>query len=1215
MSRVADADNAASRAAAELAAAEGTAAAAARDVATAAFEETAARDAAIRAALEQAAADAAVAAAQRGEAAAGRDVLAAITENAAAIQRYTDWQEGAVKASSEAAAAIGREAAEAQILGYADYQAAAASAEATKASINQAESARSVEAAVSAARDTILGYTMINYRLAASQTKAAISAQDSGSAWTAVASWLAAVRRDTIGALQAVNIFGIGWTALHWIVAGSFELLAVLGPALIALGAGMAVAAQGAVNLASHMQAVYNATEATYPVFGKTTGDVLGLGHAFQTAQNQANPGVYEVFGAALNSLQGHMGMLAQAGLQVVHMFDQFSAKVTLDMQGAMGSEIQGLISNMVQDLQEFGQVLGNLGHALLNFASAMPGLAQVLLKIADAISRIILFASGFGPLITFGMALEEMYRWGGLAATMLVRLTGGMNTMQNIAGDGAGFVRRFGAAIATLVSQGGGFIQWIGSLVGKIGSADGAFARAGAAVESFGFDMKVAGATMSPGLVAAVAAGVGALVFLMIKLASTKDATEQWIASTDKAIQSASDMQVLPKIADTLQQSYVRLAQAQKQVADSSQHFHNQIIGGRVYLSQYTSSNEQAAFAVGELTAQQQHLIQTANTVRSNIGFLAGAFNTSRAAAMSLANAAGVNLQQAFYKGGQAALLALQQIINLERGLGAMSAPVGTLGNDMNVLGIQSQLAASKVQQLNQAWDQWISSVTGGMQALSQFETALNSMRQDASAASAGLTGSIGSIQRGVGGMTYTLKGFGPAAMQSWQQFTSAVTQGNTVLDQLRTGMAEGVVSNKTFTDSVRGMVGQMAPFTQGNRAAVAMLRQLAAEAGGPANGSLQQLEHWAGVSGRAARDLLGKGLVAATIAMSNMGKVAANLSADLSGQVDSAIAKTIYNTSGLAKAVAQYSKDAQAAHPSQVRMHSDLQGIAAAMQRATTEGGQFAKSYTHAQTAASGAAASVAKSTSSIVNQTSAAAKAQATILMHTAAMDHSSAAASTLADHTTTLASNTMTAAQRAQQAAQNTQDQGNKAAVAAGQIQHMAQQVLTAGGNSLTAAGKMITLAAGEGKAGSAAATAAGQVRGLQAAISALQSKTVTITTNYVSTGSSVAHHAAGTNYAAPGLAMINEQGPEMMLFNGGEQVFSASQTAAIMAMAQHASAQPAASMMGGAAQPAELHSNIYVHLDGHEIWRGQQRETLQYNVRNGGAQGGAWAPSR
>ena len=42
---------------------------------------------------------------------------------------------------------------------------------------------------------------------------------------------------------------------------------------------------------------------------------------------------------------------------------------------------------------------------------------------------------------------------------------------------------------------------------------------------------------------------------------------------------------------------------------------------------------------------------------------------------------------------------------------------------------------------------------------------------------------------------MSYTLKGIGQNAMQAMQSFTSAISAGKSALDQLRTGMAEGVV------------------------------------------------------------------------------------------------------------------------------------------------------------------------------------------------------------------------------------------------------------------------------------------------------------------------------------------------------------------------------------------------------------------------------------
>src|SRR6185312_1946954 len=109
---------------------------------------------------------------------------------------------------------------------------------------------------------------------------------------------------------------------------------------------------------------------------------------------------------------------------------------------------------------------------------------------------------------------------------------------------------------------------------------------------------------------------------------------------------------------------------------------------------------------------------------------------------------------------------------------------------------------------------------------------------------------------------------------MQSWQQFSGAITSGNSALDQLRIGMAEGVVSGAHFVSTTKAMVGEMLPFTQGNATAVKMLSQLAHEAGGPTTSSLRTLASWAGITGRAARDQFVKGMLAATDAMGNMSK-----------------------------------------------------------------------------------------------------------------------------------------------------------------------------------------------------------------------------------------------------------------------------------------------------------------------------------------------------
>ena len=96
---------------------------------------------------------------------------------------------------------------------------------------------------------------------------------------------------------------------------------------------------------------------------------------------------MYELFGEA-KGIQDQskpaadgLSNFANIGLQVTDMLDRFGAKMVVDME-RLGGQVNALLSKAVEDLQMFGQVLGNIGHALLNFASAMPGLAEVLLKI-----------------------------------------------------------------------------------------------------------------------------------------------------------------------------------------------------------------------------------------------------------------------------------------------------------------------------------------------------------------------------------------------------------------------------------------------------------------------------------------------------------------------------------------------------------------------------------------------------------------------------------------------------------------------------------------------------------------------------------------------------------------------------------------------------------------------------------------------------------------
>jgi hypothetical protein len=810
---------------------------------------------------------------------------------------------------------------------------------------------------------------------------------------------------------RTISIFGrfaLTWNQLHWILGVTFEVLAVVIPALIALGAGALVASQGAQNAYNHMTALWTAAESMGGAFHATMGTVLGFHSVLQQAQDAANPGVYEILGSAVNDVKASFMNMAGAGLQVVHMLDEFSARVTVDLRSGSG-QVQSLLANMIPDLQQLGQVFGNLGHATLDFAAAMPGLAEVLLKIVDAISRIILWISQLPPwLIAVAMGFEEFYRYGGLVATLITRLgmlivgigpaiMTGVVAVWGRLGDIMGALVGAGATVAS------GMARVAGSLAGIVPGATAAeTALKGTAQE-------LSAITYDTAFLSWIGLAIGAMAVLAIALSHVKSSAQQMAAGAMTAVQAASDLNVTAVTAQQITKVGTAALNAQQRLAS----FAPTVIGAGAAtavlgkagvgtaggLANLVSVSEGAVHSVGNFVASatsgipvlgslargadnlwasfsgankaasdsmvlnqaQQQLLSTFGMVQTNISRISSYFHISGAAAEEMAQQAGVKLAGGLITLGKNANIAGQQLINLRTGLGAMAAPAGTLGNDMQALGIQSQLAGTKVQQLNQAWDQFLQTVTSGMSAFSQVQTALTTMGQDAASTSTSLTGSVGSISRTGAQMAYSLKGLSASTMQSWQQLTGALNTGGQALDFMRTGMAEGVVSGNQFIGTVRGLVGEFLPFVAGSSTATHMLSVLAQEAGGPATGSVKTLAEWAGVRGKAAANQFAGGIENATNKMSNMSQVAQNLSSTVSSQLDQALAGDIIKFSGVASAVQKYTQDLSNTNTPATTLHQDISNISNALQHEQTMQAAATQGMNQAQKAASGLAGTI--------------------------------------------------------------------------------------------------------------------------------------------------------------------------------------------------------------------------------------------------------------
>lgn len=722
-----------------------------------------------------------------------------------------------------------------------------------------------------------------------------------------VAATTAAVNGITAAVTRSRGPIAAWWNTwknvVHWVVAGSAELLAVGIPALIALGSYAFVALQGFNNMYNHLTSLYTVTEATANIFHKTTGDVLGLGHAMQAAQDQVNTQVYELLGAAVNGARNHLSNFAQMGKEVSGVIDQFAAKVDVELGGAFGAELTGLISNATQDAIGFGQVLGNIGRIILNLAHAMPGLAEVLLGALSGITgllRDITSQSWSTPLILVAMGLEESWRWGGMLAKV-------------IAGLGTGFVK-LAANVTGLASK----------LAAATGSEAliGASAKATGAVETMGSKMSsVATFLKGPWGWAAIAAA-GAIGFLAYKLLSAKSSAELFAESLQNTLGKASNFSAAGIMASNIGQLNEKL---------------DSVSGATARVSTATNVANAAGLKYG---ATQMQMAQAASTYRSSISqtttqqavFAQGAaaimkqFGVGYPAALAIADGAQVKLATSALRFGKNANIAGQQIENFVAGIKGMSAPTSALGADLNAVAIQTQLADTKVTQMNSALDQFLQTLTQGTSGFADFTTALQNMGKDSAATSASLSGSIGSVKIAAGGLTYTLKGLGSNSMQSWQQFDQALGgTAETLADWFRTAGAEGVATSSQYTKAIKDMVAQLLPFTQGNKTAVSELSAFAQQAGGPVTNSQKVLAKWLGNTKNAAKDLQSQ-VDSVTGKMSNMSKVAQNLGDVLNSQIDTALASNIMKQSGLNKAIAQYAADLDRLGPKNQKTESAL-------------------------------------------------------------------------------------------------------------------------------------------------------------------------------------------------------------------------------------------------------------------------------------------------
>jgi hypothetical protein len=710
-----------------------------------------------------------------------------------------------------------------------------------------------------------------------------------------------AIDETSVSVRSATGWWARWGTVIHWVIAGGFEFLAVFIPAMYALAAAVTVASDALGFIYVRFKAMYDVQQSTNAIFGDTINSILGLKSVMQQAQNVADPKVYELLGAAINIVSHNSKQFLDVGLSTMNMLDDFAAKLSGEMDDRM-STLNSLLAKGARDLQLFGAVLGNVGHAILNLANAAPGLADVLLLILAGLTYLIrAFSDLPAKIITTAFVLEEFARWGGLVNTILGKMTGQAvianrgfssfffnvgNTAKNMVNIVSGAFLDVTTALGNLSLKAGATMTTI-ALEGEEMDAVAMEALslgvsldvAGGSMLAFAAEARAAIAALTPLQAFLIVLAAAGFAFLIYKIVSATDATEQWAEATNNALAHTSDLNLIPKIADDIATAYNKMASATQQASTAQKNLNNDLntrFGNVGLVNAVGAANAQ----VNQLKQELTYLDQAQENLMVNAGNISRTYGTTFVGALELAQQAGVNLTDSINWQSKAADIDRLKIANYITGMQAMGQTAGAVGRDVTLIGIDSELSADKIQQLNQAVDSFVSGLTGGTAGMGALQQSILNIGQAAGTTTGTLSDAREGMNLSLSQIKNALTNFGSTGSQVWQNFDNALSgSGEQLADWFRTAGTEGAISSQNFQQAMLDIVSEFIPFAQKSKIAQSELVGFAQAQGLNINSfkGLVSATKEAGAGAKSLADIVGL----TTKQMADMNEVAQNLGA----------------------------------------------------------------------------------------------------------------------------------------------------------------------------------------------------------------------------------------------------------------------------------------------------------------------------------------------
>jgi hypothetical protein len=737
----------------------------------------------------------------------------------------------------------------------------------------------SIEAATSKFRESLAGEALTG--LAAS--RAAVAAGDglakldtvTRTATSSAAGFTRGIRGWGLGLLTATVPLYAGATAVsgfHLALDAIVELLAVAVPALTAAAAGLGAFAIAASDSARQ---VYQMVTSIHTVGDAMDATIPPMTGKLEALHDQVRPQVWQVYGDAIDVVHTKTGLFNQLAVQTGSLLDTWAAKITVLVTSGTGG-LENFLKAGERDAAEFGRIGQSLGDVFgkLIEITTKTHIAEDLLAIVGAAARLVDMVSRLPiPLLAVVVGLHGLWLWGGLATTGIVNLVGAFARMAASVGG----VKLAGTALGDLSKNSTG-LEKLGASAGILGAS---IKNIPARIASLG--SAIAGLATNPWTWAVI--GVAALTALTIWTLHAKDATDKWIDSSNKIVNSANLYTAVNTTAG-------QLAETTKRVADAQDHFTQSL--------DRTGPNAiQAGHDIDSLNQHHQDLVNTLSREIDRTSGVAKEFGTTLPGALALATFAGVKLSDLTSKSNQTWDIAVQKIRGVVEGYKAMGQGSSQLGNDINVINVGASDQAKAIQNLNTAWDGFIKIVGAPVDTFLTFSQSLVKFGNDASVAGARMTG-LGS------GIESVAKKVTNSSIQLQEDFQASFEAANQLFDAMRSAQAPADQQIKAVKDTVATLI----PLAGTSKVAAAEISALAQEAGGPATTNLQTLQKWAGVTSKEGLQGLQKDTNNAAVAMSNLSQDAQKLGSTLQSDLNAEMAKAVEHAVGLQGAMDAYTK-----------------------------------------------------------------------------------------------------------------------------------------------------------------------------------------------------------------------------------------------------------------------------------------------------------------